>query len=263
LHRHKDAQGEIIIRHHSYRLFVTRPDETGPVPVLDKGDTAVYEPYVLLRTWVLLRHLRQIRLPDDTTRLIEAVYGDGTLPGVGPELQVVLERSKWKMENDQADEKYKARKRMVRDPADEELLWGDNLSLEEDDPRVHQAFQALTRSDRPGLSLICLHQTGNRLTLEPDGMGTELDLLVCPDRETIQQLARRAVTVRRQVIERYFLAEPTSPIVKKLLDRWKRIPALRYHRAAIFADGICRLEGTPYSLRLTRKLGLEIKKENQ
>jgi hypothetical protein len=187
------------------------------------------------------------------------VYDDGSLPpDVATEMQMALKEAKRKMQNDQADRVHEARQRMVRSPADERLLWGDNLSLEEDDPAVHATFQALTRADRPGLSVVCLHRDGDRLTLEPDGQGPVLDLGVPFRTETIRQLLERTVVVRHAEVKAHFLAEPASPVVKSILDRWRTVPALRYHRVAIFDHGICRLEGTPYTLCLSRKLGLEI-----
>jgi len=264
LHRHtKDAQGQTVKRHHPDRLLVTLPDESKPVPVFDRGEVAVYERYILLRTWAVLRHREEpIRLPNDLTTLIEAVYpGDGVLPNVGPEMQAALKAAKQETDKDEDDERYKARKRVVRQPDDEDLLWGDNLALEEDDPRVHETFQALTRSDRPGLSVVCLHQVGDRLMLEPEGDSLAFDPDARLSRQMIRELARHAVTIRRREVEKYFLAEPASPVVNQIRAHWKKIPALRYHRVAIFTDKVCKLEGTPYALRLTRKLGLEIRKE--
>lgn len=37
----------------------------------------VYEPYILLRTWRVMRERRQLRVPEDLEPLIESVYGDG------------------------------------------------------------------------------------------------------------------------------------------------------------------------------------------
>lgn len=46
-------------------------------------DTAwgyVYDGYILLRTWALLRHEHRLTLPADIDRLVQAVYGDEPLP---------------------------------------------------------------------------------------------------------------------------------------------------------------------------------------
>jgi CRISPR-associated endonuclease/helicase Cas3 len=251
LHRHeKDAQGNTIIRSHPYRLLVTRPDESRPVPVFDKGDAAVYEPYVLLRSWVVLRHKGQIHLPDDMTKLIEAMHDDAALPDVGSEMQQALKKAYCDMRKKQIEAEDKADERLVRVPSFPRLLWQPNMELEEDNPELHQAFQALTRDTRPGISLICLHQTDTGLALEPDGTGSPLDL-EHPDKRTIRELARRAVNVQRWEVIEHFLGQETP-------KTWRKIPALRYHRFAVFTDNICTLKGTPLILRLTRKLGLEI-----
>ncbi|KAE8235171.1 hypothetical protein A4X13_0g9589, partial [Tilletia indica] len=40
----------------------------------------VYEPYILGRTWALLSRERELLLPQDIDRLVQAVYDDGELP---------------------------------------------------------------------------------------------------------------------------------------------------------------------------------------
>ncbi|EWC39876.1 CRISPR-associated helicase/endonuclease Cas3 [Stutzerimonas stutzeri] len=40
----------------------------------------VYDPYILLRTWALLRDERELQLPADIDRLVQAVYDDDALP---------------------------------------------------------------------------------------------------------------------------------------------------------------------------------------
>jgi len=259
LHRHavNDAT-----RKHPFRLLITQPAVEEGVPQFERGDKYVYDEYVLLRSWLALQSMasKQIRLPGDLSDLIEQVYGDA-LPVSAPELQCALDNAKCEMEKDERKEKFKARQRLVLPPDDDELLWGDNAALEEDDPAVHEAFQALTRADRPGLSVVCLHDLGGKLFLEPDGSGVEYNPNVLPDDELARELARRSVTIRRPYVEKHLLTEPGSPLVQAMLMRWKKTAMLRYHRVAIFKDGVCPIEGTPYVLRLTRKLGLQIGKE--
>ncbi len=260
LHRHeRDVQGATVARRHAYRLWVTLPDETTPVPGFDPGDVAVYERYVLLRSWAALCARTTISLPGDVAELIEAVYDDARLLDVGPEMRMALDEARQEMEKKEANEAFQARERMVGRPDDEQLLWGDNLSLEEDDPTVHTTFQALTRADRPGLSVVCLHQDRARLTLEPNGEGLEVGISLLPGPDIIRGLLERTVVVRHPRIKRHLLAEPSSAVARSILDQWRKVPALRYHRVCVFGrDGICRLGGIPYTLRLTRGLGLEI-----
>jgi len=147
------------------------------------------------------------------------------------------------------------------------LLWGDNAALEEDDPSVHETFQALTRADRPGISVVCLHWVNGQLLLEPDDPNTIYDLSLKMEKAVVRELARRAVSVRHfdPAVEHYFLAASEDAQVKAILKKWKKVAALRYHRVAIFDDGICRMKGTGYIMHLNKKdnLGLRIEKETQ
>jgi CRISPR-associated endonuclease/helicase Cas3 len=260
LHRHSVNN---TTRRNPYRLLIAEPSVNEGIPQFERGDKFVYDEYVLLCSWLALQSIsaKEIRLPSDLSNLIEQVYGDAPLPASSPEFQATLSKAKSAMGKGEHDEKFNARLRIVRLPDEEELLWGDNAALEEDDPAVHATFQALTRADRPGLNVICLHRVGEKLFLEPDSSGAEYDPAVQLTDELTYELARRSAMVRRPDIEKYLLTEPSSPAIQAILKQWKKVALLRYHRVAIFTESICHLEGAPYVLRLTRKFGLQIAKE--
>lgn len=76
LHRHVRARPA---RHAAARLWVAG---LGKVPP-ELKETAwgyVYDAYILLRTWALLRDETVLHLPADIDRLVQAVYGDELLP---------------------------------------------------------------------------------------------------------------------------------------------------------------------------------------
>jgi len=261
LHRHSVNDP----RHHPYCLWIAEPAVENGMPQFDGKDTFIYDEYVLLRSWLTLkkRESKTIEMSDDDmTDLIECVYGDREL-AVGAEIKSVLDQAKQEMDRDDSDERAKARNRRVVKPRDEELLWGDNLGLEEDDPSVHETFQALTRSGRPGLRVVCLHRIDGRLHLEPEEDSPIYDPNEKPDSWLVKELARRSVTIRREDIEKHLLNKSPDDEIKTILKRWKRISVLRYHRVAIFEDGLCPLEGTEFILKLNKKsqLGLQITKE--
>ena len=260
LHRHSVNDP----RRHPYCLWITESAVEMDVPQFDRKDTFVYDEYVLLRSWLALkgRELGIIRMPEDMTGLIESVYGDRGL-AISDEIESVLDRTKQEMDRDEFNERGKARKRRVVKPDDEELLWGDNLDLEEDDPSVHETFQALTRSGRPGLRVVCLHRIDGRLHLEPEEGSPFYDPNDKPSPWLVPELAWRSVTIRRRDVEEYLLNESPNAEIRTILKHWKRIAALRYHRVAIFEDGLCHLEGTDLILKLDKKsqLGLQIMKE--
>jgi CRISPR-associated endonuclease/helicase Cas3 len=250
LHRHaQDAQENLIARCHPYRLWITLPDESQPVPVFDKSDLAVYGRYLLLGSWAVLRHRKEpIHLPRDLMSLIESVYDDGIPPDVGPEMQAALKEAFRTMRQDAIAQEDKAEERLVRKPSYPRLLWETNMQLEEDNAELHQAFQALTRDTRPSVSLVCLHQTDKGLALEPDGTGAPLDI-EHPDKRLLKELARRTVNVQHDDVVYHFLDQKRP---------WRKVAALRYHRLAVFANDTCPLDNIPYVLQLTHRLGLRI-----
>ena len=222
LHRHPVNEPT---RKNPYRLLIAEPVVNGDLPQFERGDKFVYDEYVLLLSWFALRHIseKQIRLPSDLSKLIEQVYGDAPLPDSTPEFQDALSKAKREMENGQSGEQFKARQRIVRLPGDEELLWGENLALEEDDPAINEAFQALTRSDRPGVNVVCLHRVGEKLFLEPDSSGAEYDPSVQLTDKLTRELARRSVGIRRPDIEKCLLAGPGATAIQAILKQWKTI----------------------------------------
>jgi hypothetical protein len=119
---------------------------------------------------------------------------------------------------------------------------------------------------RPGLSVVCLHRVNGQLHLDPDETSAVCNPRDEPDKGLIRELARRSMTIRRPDIEKQLLTEPSDVQIKTILAHWRRIAALRYHRVVILEEnGMCRLNGTPYVLKLNMEsqLGLQICKEAQ
>jgi len=250
LHRHdKDRKGQPIERHHPYRLLICSPDEQGVVPRFCRADLSIYEQYVLLRTWAKLRQKEQITIPGEMADLVEAIYGDtdAGLPDLGSEIREALDQTRQRMLRKQDDSMRSAEARMVREPSYGRLLWETSMDLEEDDPAVHQAFRALTRDTPPSVSLVCLHQTSRGLATAREG--DDPLTIASPDKQTVTKLLGCTVNVQNAAVVDHFLGQESS---------WGRIPALRYHRLAVFRNGFCCLEGRGITLRLSQELGLEI-----
>jgi len=94
----------------------------------------------------------------------------------------------------------------------------DNLS--DEDPRVHQGLQAMTRDIQPTVSLVCLIQVDDGSLFTLDGhLPFQLDQK--PEGELIHALQRSVVTVSdRRVVE--------EVRKKPLFQAWKDIASLRY-----------------------------------
>lgn len=255
LHRHKrEARPASCV---TPRLLIATPTARDGVPDL-KRDSYVYERYVLLRSYLALQGREQIVLPDDTEALIKAVYADadGTQPpgDLSPTLVAALEEAHQRMQRHQEKEQDEAQKRLIAQPRNRRLMNVSEALLEEDKPELHRALQALTRLIPPGVSLVCLHQTVEGLSLGPTGGGHAIDLKQPPSPELTKDLSRYTITVTHRLVVDYFLAQDVP-------EGWREHPLLHNHRVAVFADGVCTLTGTPYILRLNRELGLEIEKE--
>lgn len=256
LHRHGVNAPTRI---HADVLWIAGPDMQDEMPIFARSDKYVYEEYVLLRSWLAVKQHAspQIVLPGDVSAVIEQVYGEQDLGELSAAMTARLAVTKGEMEKNEHVDIHNAKKRLVDSPKDEDLLWGNDAELEEDNPAVHEAFQALTRSDRPGVQVVCLHRVGEELMTESDGTGHRYSPSARLEAPIAQELARCSLPINRPDLARQFL-EPADPQVQKILPTWHKNPVLRYHRLAIFVNSLCPLAGTGHTLKLTREYGLQI-----
>ena len=264
LHRHKIRNEN---RHgHSRQLTIIQPElDDQSIPHFG-SDEYIYESYVLLRTYRTLRQFIEndcITLPKQTIDLIESVYTVAQPSDNDVNWQNVLREARQKMRRERHESHQKAKKQVVGAPDDEMLLHETNLGLEEDNPAVHQTFQAKTRDIGPTLSLICLHATEreNRVLLDPDDTTTAFDLTITPYSDLTKQLLRRRINVQHWALLDHFLAEDAPKDFAP--PAWRKNSVLRHSRAVIFQDGRYRFEDEKnvYTLSLDRDYGLELEKQ--
>ena len=250
LHRHERANRPLGMEEPT--LLVTTPGTKKDGTPDWSGDSYVYEAYVLLRSLLTLRTSEgQLTLPDQTIALIEAVYGDDEPPQNLPADWIgAFDKALQKMRENQRKAEVEATKRLVAKPDHEDLLLLRNDLLAEEDAELHQSLQALTRLMQPAVNLVCLHQQPDGISLDPEG-AVEVDLNTKPTHDQTKELAQRIVNVTHPVVRKYFLRQ-------KEPRGWRDHTLLHTHRAAIFTKGECYLEGTDYLLRLSRRMGLEI-----
>ena len=237
------------------RLLINLPDESGEVPRFGV-DAYVYEPYVLLRSYLVLRDRSQITVPDDTTELIEGVYDEDAqhAGSESPAMNAALTAAFDKMRRGSEGDTHQALLRLVVDSESDNLLTQRSALLEEDSPELHSTLQALTRLGPPSVSLVCLHHVEGRLYFEPDGSGPAVDLGEKPSQESTPAFARHTLSVSRRDIVGHFLDQPVPA-------GWRDHSLLQNHRVAIFQGGQLRLPGTSLTLYLSHELGLEFRKE--
>jgi CRISPR-associated endonuclease/helicase Cas3 len=248
LHRHPYRQRPVTLA--APRLLLTTPAQQDGIPDF-RPDEYVYDYYTLLASTLILQDLGEIVLPDHTSQLIEAVYGERDWFDALPKrLATVLNDALAEMQKKHDREIHQALQRVVRMPGNEDLLNQPNEMLEEEAPEIHEAFQALTRLAEPGISTVCLHRTLRGIALDPEGnwpIDPEAPLM--PEIE--QQLLQYSLTIQHRAV-RPALAKQSTPA------NWSKSPLLRHHRLAVFSDGLCDVPGARYMLRLTRRLGLEV-----
>jgi len=254
LHRHPQNNDGRPEQLKAPRLALCHPEMNEQIPNFG-ADRWVYEEYVLLASWMALQDRGALHLPGETSLLIEQVYGNFQ-PGNDPKLTEALQQTRERMRRQREKEIFEARTRLIPRVDDEELFDRAMLGLEEDDPRVHRTFQALTRLIEEGVTLICLHRTPAGLLLESDGNGEIVDLERPIPTELVRSLLHREVTLQHRGVVEYFRNQGTP-------TAWRRSAALRYHYPAIFENGRCVLSGTPLTLILDRETGLEVLNEKE
>jgi hypothetical protein len=220
-------------------------------------DEYVYDRSVMLKTWLVMKGKTEISLPEETTALIEAVYGDELNIG-NKTLEMEIGKAIEKAAKEERDAIYKAVNQLIGLPSDKNLMSERNNNLDEDDPTLNRAFRAMTRDTEPSVSLICLHKVGENLYLDPQDVSVPVSFVVKPDRELTRKLLRCSINVQNAAVVRHFSEH--EPEVK--WKGWQDVAALKYTIPIVFENGACTLNGTGYTLILDRRLGLTIQKEN-
>jgi CRISPR-associated endonuclease/helicase Cas3 len=253
LHRHKRDAAERY--GHNRRLIITEPDEMEKDGLPKFGtDEYVYARYILLRSFLTLKEQNElITIPNETTKLIEKVYGDiALLECISKEQFVELQKAETALERADKKAQNKARQQLVRSPTSEALLESRQQTLEEDDSQIHTTMRAFTRDIPPSVSLICLHQLPEGIFLEPDVASKKINIDQALSYPEAKDLAQRTLTVTRWGIVNYMSAKD---------DQWKEAALLRNHKLIVFQNSEYSLQEIGLTLRLTREYGLEIIEE--
>lgn len=250
LHRHSLRDKN---RHHLRRLTIVPPDLTRGIPSFGVNER-IYERYLLLQTYRLLHERRELAIPGETATLIESVYTDA-IHDDDPAWQSALQSAFQEMKQNMRVQESKAKRSLVLPPKDYRLLSQTNLGLEEDDPGVHETFQAKTRDIAPGITLVCLFQAGDGVQLEPGDDVPTFDHREPLTSDRAAELWRNSISVQNWILVHHF-----APQEDNIPSSWRKHPILRYSRPVIFTDGVYRFthNAKSYELRLSWKLGLQL-----
>lgn len=237
------------------RLVIAYP-QTNEIPEFG-NDEYVYDRSVMLKTWLELKDKSTIILPQETTALIEAVYGDVLVKDeiLRNEIEDAIEKAKQK----ECKAVFNAITQLIYEPDEEDLLDRRNNALDEDNPAINVAFRAMTRDAEPGITLICLHRVENSLRLSPDDPHSIVDVTEKPDKELTKKLLRNSLNLQNFAIVKYFGEQ--EPELK--WKGWKEAAALKHCVPIVFDNGRCHLPNSKHVLILDRHLGLFIHKEEQ
>lgn len=256
LHRHPQNQAARKPTLETPTMIVAASDTGEDLPDME-DDGHVYEPELLIRTYLLIHKRSNLVLPSETSKLIEQVYSELDLSqSATPAIAAALAKASQTKAEHETKAKNAATGKLILDVADERLLVQTNHQLDEEDPEVHQAYQAMTRLGPRTLSVVCLHEneTG-KLYTEPESQGQLVQLNQKPDAELTQALALSTVSISHQGIVNHLInmadAKPKG---------WSKHALLRHHYLVRFQNGTAILPGTDYRLTLHEKTGLTIEK---
>lgn len=258
LHRHQQNDPIRSTSFQSPSMAIVKSEMKDELPNFGP-DIRIYDKATLLSTWHVLQGRDHLALPDETSALIEAVYGE--LPDqdeLDPKFLQSFHEAQEKARLENESDIHNAKQRLVGSPDDEYLLTERNEGLEEDNPQIHDAFRALTRLAEPSVSLVCLYETEKGIALDPYGLGAPINFKKRPNIKEAKELLKLAVNVQRRDVVKYFINN-----VRTSSD-WRKSAAVRYHYPVVFdQNGEYHPEGADFTLKLSRELGLEVIKEDK
>jgi len=250
LHRHKLRD---TTRRPPRQLTIVPPDFVDGLPAFGV-DELIYERYLLLQTYRQLHERMSLTIPKETSLLIEAV-DTNAIQDNDSAWHKALKDAHGQMKLDQRVQGSKAKRALIKSPDNFRLLTQTILGLEEDNPAVHETFQAKTRDIAPGITLVCLFQAENGVCLNRDDDAPVFDHHEPLSPGRARELWQNSITVQNWTLINHF-----SPQEDSVPSSWRKHPVLRYTRPVIFVGGVYRFTHNEklYELRLSRTLGLQL-----
>jgi len=238
LHRHAGRRRPPGLADPEICWLAPSTDEGG-IPAFG-ASVYVYEPYVLLRTWLLFQGQEKVRLPEQTESWVETIYGDDSRLTVPMEFQEALEQFREKQETHRCHDEQKAESVRVPSPKRSRSFFRRIRVSREDDAEY------LTRLADPTVSIICVHENANGLSLTPDGDDI-LDLDAKPNTARVRRLLQQSIRVGNRFWYEHFMQQATPAV-------WRNVAILRSCHLACFRDR--EIEANGRRLRIDEELGL-------
>lgn len=228
LHRHERPRPAPL---QAPTLVIFKPSLVNDIPHFG-NDQEIYSHYILLRSYLAvnltMRSGAKIAIPGQIQNLIEQVYSDElNEDNLSDAWKEALQQAKEKQENKELSLKAEARKRLISGPTKDELLFESSFEMEDEDESLQEYLHYFTRSTRPSVILVCLHQMDAVVALDPEGKEV-IDLDTQPDWETARQLAGCKVAISNPTVVKHFRGK-TNPA-------WKDHAILRHYYPLCFRD---------------------------
>ena len=187
----------------------------------------VYSPFVLLRTWLVLKDRASLALPGQMDDLMEAVYGEaGDFP---EEYRSLLAR--WQEEHSKGEDgsRFKAASILIPDPGGRDVTQAFSQGVQEDEGVCPRARTRLSNEDR--IPVVLLHRKGE--VSYQDRSGTAPVSEIPPrDPEERRRWEKRMVELSVD-LPTWFLRD-----VDRIPEpRWKGCALLRHHGLLLLEDG--------------------------
>ncbi len=227
------------------RFIVLCDAETaGPPPEsFGKSIEYIYDRYILLRTWLVLRERDRIEIPNEIETLVEAVYGP-ECSDADVDWSNTLAEAKERMERSRNESEKAAGKLLVDrpgSPGDLIETFNDQL-VDEEDPEVHRTVRAATREGDPSITVVMLPE--------------DTVLAADPGVSDVRKLLDKSVKLSHRGIFRLLLDEGESA------GEWAKNAHLRHARLLRMDERNQGLVGN-YVLTVDEKLGIVIEKEGE
>ncbi|HEC03954.1 MAG TPA: CRISPR-associated helicase Cas3', partial [Phycisphaerales bacterium] len=240
LQRHTRLRPQGLESPHFIILCDARRD--GPPPEsFGKSIEYVYDRYILLQTWLVLRQKEELRIPAEIEGLIEEVYGEQN--AVPETWSPSLEQARQRMEHERTESEKAADRLLVSEPKDPtDLIEKFNEQLADDEnPEVHKSVRAATREGNPSVTVVMLPADW-QLSSEP-GI-TE-----------VRKLLDRSVAISNKGLFQ-MLVDQKAP------KEWSKSAHLRHARLLrLDEQNCCRFED--YILEVNKEIGVSIAKEER
>jgi len=195
--------------------------ELPPLGAPNYFDT-IYDRYILLQTWAVLRGTRQIALPDDVDPLVQGVYeGPPLTRALSSEAVSEFETAKMAMEKEIASDRADARAVGIGNPFDR--TWEVVPPLRREDEEGAGRFLPIsTRKGRRSVKAVILYPSSSAdYLLHPDD-AHPVSLTKEPDFREARRIVLQAVRLSR------------FDVVRGLLEQ--DVPRTGWERSALLRD---------------------------